>query len=131
MVKDEKNNSLTGKVKCLNIQLYIRLYGVVDSEKQLLNGAYIVVDTIKDKFEDDENLKLLGLQTINHTINYVSIDEGTRIEFLRCPICLSTSVMEESSPDPYEPDLYLECVDCGYQWDDDGEYNPKIALDKQ
>lgn len=123
MTKDvEKNNSLIGKVKCLNIQFYIRLYGVVDSEKELMNGAYIVADMIRERFENDEKLKPLGFQTVNHIINYALIDDGIRIEFLRCPICLGISVKEEASPDLYEPDLYLECVDCGYQWDDDGEY---------
>lgn len=117
----DNKDTLNGKVKCLNIQFYIKLHGIVDREQQLIDGAYRIAEIVRESFDADEILKPLGLQYTNHIINYELIDEGTRIEYLRCPSCLKTNVVEEESLDPCKPDYYMECRDCGYQWDDDGE----------
>lgn len=111
-----------GKVKCLNIQLYIKLHGIIDTDRELIQGAWRVCDVIRDAFDKDESLNKLGLQTVNPMVNYILIDKNERIEYIRCPRCLKSNVSEEYTLGSYDEQAYMECRECGYRWDDDGEY---------
>ena len=124
-IMEDKQKNLKGKVKCLGIKLYVKLHGIVDSKSDIIEGSWELNRRIHELFGKNEQLKKLGFLSCNGQVEYQVIDENTRYEYIMCPMCLSTNVDENRVPTTGEPSDYeqfMRCNECGYEWDDDGEY---------